>query len=161
MEIFSYAMQMELDGKSFYEEEAEKTRDDNIAVILRFLAKEEQKHFEILDKFKQGSPELPESSLIEDVKNVFQSMREKKESFVEDKDTLNDVLSKALALEDKSIEFYKENAEASDDSDQIDVFTLLIKHETRHYSLLSSMIEFYEAPYQWLEQAEFTKTDDY
>jgi hypothetical protein len=37
----------------------------------------------------------------------------------------------------------------------------LAKQEEVHYSLLSSIIEFYETPHLWMEQAEFSNLKDY
>lgn len=161
MDIFAFGMQMEKDGQAYFEEQAGITGDRHIARILTYLAEEEEKHYDILKKFRDGSKEVPKSRLLSDVKNVFQEMKEKNEPFVGVKDTIIDVLRKGMGLEDKSIDFYKTRAEEMDDPDQKDLFMLLKKHEERHYALLDSMIEFYERPFQWLEQAEFSHQDDY
>ena len=161
MDVFSYGMQMELDGKKFYTEEAGQTTDKNISRILTFLADEEQKHYEILKKYRDGSSGIPTSQLLTDVKNVFQAMRDAGSEFITGKDTMIEALGKALEMEDKSVAFYRSKGEESDDPDQKDLFLLLKKHEDRHYALLSSMIEFYDRPQQWLEQAEFTHMEDF
>ena len=161
MDVFSFGMQMELDGKKYYDEEAGRTPDKNIARILNFLADEEQEHYEILKKYRDGSGELPSSHLLTDVKNVFQSMREESAQFISNKDSMMEVLNKALEMEDRSVQFYRTKGGESDDQEQKDLFSMLTKHEDRHYALLSSMIEFYDRPQQWLEQAEFTHMEDF
>jgi rubrerythrin len=161
MDILSFGMKMELDGKAFYEEHASKVNDKNAADIFRFLAEEEQKHYDYIKKIKEGSKELPESHLVRDVKNVFQRMKERGESFVEEKATLFEVLNRGLEMEDKSIDFYRERAEASESPDDKDIFMILKKQEDQHYALLSSLIEFYDRPMQWLEDAEFAHFSDY
>jgi rubrerythrin len=161
MEIFSFGMQMELDGKAFYTEQASKIQDANIAHILTYLADEEQKHYDFLKKFRDGSKELPESRLLRDVRNVFQEMKDADQGFVTDKDTLLDILHKAMVLEDKSVIFYRSRAEEASGEDERDIFLLLKKHEDIHYSLLSSLIEYYDRPSHWLEDAEFTHLEDY
>ena len=161
MDILSFGMKMELDGKAFYEEHASKVKDRHAADILRFLADEEEKHYNYIKRFKEGSKGLPESRLVQDVKNVFERMKQSGEGFVEDKSTMFDVLNRGLEMEDKSISFYKERAEASESPDDRDIFMLLKKQEDMHYSLLSSLIQYYDRPHQWLEDAEFAHFEDY
>jgi rubrerythrin len=161
MEIFSFGMQMELDGKAFYTEQASKIPDDNISRILTYLAGEEQKHYDFLKRFRDGSKELPESRLLKDVRNVFREMKESGQGFVAEKDSLIDVLRKAMELEDRSVDFYRTRAEEAPDEDERDIFLVLKKHEDTHYSLLSSLIEYYDRPSHWLEDAEFTHLEDY
>ncbi|HUV06785.1 MAG TPA: ferritin family protein [Spirochaetia bacterium] len=161
MDILSFGMQMELDGKVFYQENAEKVKDKNIRDILKFLADEEQKHYDFIKRFRDGSREVPDSRLVEDVQNVFVKMREENATFLDNRDSMIAVLHKGLDMEDKSVEFYTERADQSDNPDDRDIFLLLKKQEDKHYSLLSSMIEFYDRPNQWLEQAEFTHLEEY
>jgi len=161
MDILCFGMQMELDGKTFYEENASKLEDANAADILRFLADEEQKHHDYIKAFRDGSKELPPSRLVEDVRNVFQRMKDRNETFVTERSSMISVLEKGLEMEDRSIGFYQERASASESADDRDVFLLLKRQEDKHYALLSSMIEFYDRPHRWLEDAEFTHLDEY
>ena len=55
MDILSFGMKMERDGKAFYEEHASKVNDRHAADILRYLAAEEEKHFNYIKNFKEGS----------------------------------------------------------------------------------------------------------
>ena len=161
MDILSFGMKMELDGKKYYLEQADKLQDLHAQTILRFLADEEQKHYDFIKNYKEGSRDLPESHLVRDVKNVFEQMIANNQTFVTEKSTMFDVLNKGLEMEDKSIEFYNERAAESNTPDDRDIFIFLKKQEEKHYSLLSSLIEFYEQPHHWLENAEFTHLDDY
>jgi rubrerythrin len=161
MDILSFGMKMEQDGKAFYEEQAARLNDKNAADILQFLADEEQKHYEYIRRFREGSRDLPESQLISDVKNVFQRMKDNNEEFVAEKATMLEVLNRGMGMEDKSIEFYRERAEVSESSDDRDIFLLLKKQEDKHYAILSSLIDYYDRPAQWLEDAEFFKSADY
>jgi rubrerythrin len=88
-------------------------------------------------------------------------MKEKDQGFVSDKDTLIAVLEKAMDLEDRSVTFYRSRAEEASTEDERDIFLLLKKHEDVHYSLLSSLIEYYDRPSHWLEDAEFTHLEEY
>ena len=115
----------------------------------------------IAELSRTDSPELPESSLLAEVKNVFQAMKEKSERFVSEKDNLTEVLRKGMQLEDRSIDFYREREKESEARGEKDIFALLVKQEQRHYALLSSLIEYYDRPSNWLENAEFVHLDDY
>ena len=48
MDIYKYAMQMELDGRHFYLDLAKKTNNTGIKNILTMMADSEAKHYNII-----------------------------------------------------------------------------------------------------------------
>ncbi len=48
MDIYKYAMQMELDGRHFYLDLAEKTNNTGIKSILTMMAESEARHYNII-----------------------------------------------------------------------------------------------------------------
>ncbi|MBD3332607.1 rubrerythrin, partial [candidate division GN15 bacterium] len=77
--IIEFAMKMEMDGKRFYEQGAQKTDDERMKRILHTLAEEEQRHFDVFRSLKDKK-DLAEASKVlgpkptasPAVKNVFQ-----------------------------------------------------------------------------------------
>ncbi len=161
MEILKYALQFELDGERFYRESADRVGDAYLAAILLLLAKEEQKHYRMIKELRQDLAERPASIFISDIKNIFRDMTDKKQGFIKKGNTITEVFEKALHIEDDSIKYYEKKAKDIDDIQAKEVLTLLKKQEQAHYSLISSLIEYYERPQLWLEQAEFTHLEDY
>jgi rubrerythrin len=161
MDIFGYALQFEKDGEAFYRESAAGIKDKNLAAILVFLAGEEQKHYRLIKDFKDNTAERPKSIFLSDIANVFSRMKEKSERFIDPKDDILAVLQKAMKIEEDSIAYYRQTQSKIEDTRAQDLLALLAKQEEVHYSLLSSLIEYYDTPHLWMEQAEFNNQKDY
>ncbi len=52
MDIYEFAMQMELDGRNFYLELAGKAKEQGLQSIMEMLAADEMKHYNILQDMK-------------------------------------------------------------------------------------------------------------
>ena len=161
MDIFNYALQFEKDGEAFYRASAAETTDANLAEILLFLAREEQNHYRLIKNLKDHTSEHPKSIFISDITNVFSRMQVRKERFTAPKDSMQNVLQKAMKIEDDSIAHYRKAHASIDDPQAKALLAVLAKQEEVHYSLLSSIIEYYDTPELWLEQAEFNQHKDY
>ena len=162
MEIYEFAMKMEQEGASYYRENSEKVGDKNAARIFAFLAREERRHYDLFKSLKEGNPAgVADSSFIKDVKTVFQTMKEKGESFQKQDARIVDVLNHGLDMENRSIQYYVQKMNETDDSQLQEILLTIKREEDKHYSLLSSMIDYYLQPQIWNEQAEFTHLDSY
>ncbi|MBN1797128.1 MAG: ferritin family protein [Spirochaetales bacterium] len=161
MEILKYALQFELDGERFYRESAAGIGDPHLADILQLLAKEEQKHYRMIKDLRRDLNERPASIFISDITNIFRTMIDKKQKFVGKNSTITEIFEKALHFEDESIRYYAQKAQEIDDANIKILLEILKKQEQAHYSLISSLIEYYEKPRLWMEQAEFTHLDEY
>lgn len=161
MDIFNFALQFEHDGEVFYRDHALKVGDRNLADILLFLAAEEQKHYQLIKEIKTSSAVRPASIFLSDIQNIFTKMKTRNEVFVEQKDTVNDILSRALLFEEQSIRFYEKTQKEVDNQNAKELLRVLKRQEEAHYSLLSSILEYYETPKLWLENAEFNHLTEY
>ena len=85
MNVFEYAMQMELDGKAYYEEAAEKVNSPELKKILLEIAGDEQKHYILFKAMKEGKDveyiESESSSIISSVKNIFVQLKENDKNY--------------------------------------------------------------------------------
>ena len=81
MDIYKYAMQMELDGTHFYLDLAEKTNNTGIKNILTMMAESEARHYNIIlgmqknDKIQYSA----DTEVLTNVKNIFMQMKEEKD----------------------------------------------------------------------------------
>ena len=160
MNIYDFAIQMEKDGEAYYREIAEKTEDIGMKKIFTMLADEEVRHAEVLTEMKSRSPELGETKLLSDVKNIFARMQEEKD-YPDINTSQVDMYKKARELEEKSKDFYLEKSNEADDPVYKEVLLKLADEERLHYSILEAIIDFVSRPDSWLENAEFTKLEDY
>src|SRR5512141_2340073 len=85
MDIFEYAMKMEMDGRMFYIENASRASQPELKRILLELADDEQKHYNIFKALRDGhSAEYKpseKSTILSTVKNVFEQLRTDNRSF--------------------------------------------------------------------------------
>jgi rubrerythrin len=159
MSIYEFAIQMEKDGEAFYRELATKSENVGIVRILTMLADDEAKHCDVLQQMAtQASPEMPETSVLTDAKNVFAQMQ------VSDLDVNGlqvDLYLKAQDIERQSLAFYEEKAEQVTDPSAKALLLKIAEEERRHYRLLDNIVEFVDRPRTWLEDGEFSHLDEY
>jgi len=161
MDIFEFGMKMEADGESYYREIAEKSDDKGMKAILNLLADSEVKHYNVLRAMKeQAGAELGTVTLLPEVKNVFEQMREDRGHL----DT--DVSQVALYREAKDVElrsesFYREQSEAVEAPAAKDIFLKLDDEEKEHALILDNLIEMLGRPDTWMENAEWRNLGEY
>ena len=160
MNILIYAMQMEKDGEEYYYQLAERVPNKGLRAIMEMLAVEEAKHYQALEKMKTARPELAETTVLSDARNVFAQIKESGESVDFDLGQV-ELYRKAQDLERKSADFYSEKADEVEHEYQKEIFLMLADEEKKHYALLENIIEFVSRPKTWLENAEFHHLDEY
>ena len=70
-------------------------------------------------------------------------------------------LRRSLEIERATETFYRQHATHSDDDSVRDLFSALAELEKTHYLLVSSWIEFFNRPSEWVESAEFGQRAEY
>ena len=160
MNIFDYAIQMEKDGEAYYREIAESASDRGVKRIMTMLAEEEVRHAEVLEEMKSSSPDLGETAVLADVKNIFAEMRENKEA-VDVKTPQVEMYKKAHELEEKSKAFYLGKSNEAENPAHKELLLKLADEERKHAFILELIIEFVSKPDVWLENAEFHKLEHF
>ena len=165
MSVFEFAMQMEQDGKAFYEKMAENAANASVKKILLQLAQDELKHYMIFKKFSEGDfsglEELKASGtkVMENAKNVFQQI-----SADQDFDFPGDVRStwkEAQEVEKKSEDFYRLKADEEANEEIKKTLNIIADEEHKHWALIEHVLQFLDRPKQWLEDAEWNNLDQY
>ena len=153
-------MQMEKDGEDYYRELAEKAGNKGIKTVCTMLADEEVKHYNVIGKMKTTKPELAETKIMTEVKNVFLQLKESCEKFDFD-DGQAELYKKAQDIEKKSQDFYLEKADEVEQEYQKEIFLKLAEEEKKHFFILENIIEFVSRPETWLENAEVYHLEEY
>ncbi|MHC4594919.1 MAG: ferritin family protein [Planctomycetota bacterium] len=160
MNIFEYAMQMEKDGEDYYRQLAQQTANKGIRTILTMLADEEVKHYNAVEKMKTEKPQITETKILTDAKNVFVQIKESGGGFDFDI-RQTELYKRAQDIEEKSRDFYTDKANEVEEKYQKEVFLRLADEEKKHYFLLENIVEFVSRPETWLENAEFYHLEEY
>ena len=160
MDIYKYAMQMEVDGRDFYLDMMKKTNNKGLKNILTMMADSEAKHYNvILDMQKNDKTEFSaDTEVLTNVKNVFMRMKEEKDIDVDVSQA--EFYEKALKTEADARKFYLERADEEEDSHRKEIFLNLAEEERKHCVLLENMIGFVSQPADWLENPEWYHLDE-
>jgi len=166
MDVFKYAMQMELDGKAYYEKMAADAGNEVVKNILTDLANDEQKHYIIFKRFSEGDfSEVKEfqagsTKVLENAKNVFQQMASSGKSFEFGGD-IRETWKTAQEVEKKSEDFYREKAVEEENAEVKKTLNIIADEEHKHWTLIEHVIRFLDRPKQWLEDAEWNNMEAY
>ena len=156
MNIFEFAMKMELDGKAYYEKLAAETPVTGLKAIFTNLAADEQKHHDTIKELQAGSVgAMADTKVLADTKNLFQIL-------VKDKDTASS-LKKSLdgyqfarKVEADSVRFYEDMAKKETNPANVKLIQKIIKEEQDHYNILDNLYDFTLAPQNYLAWGEFS-----
>jgi len=160
MDIYKYAMQMELDGRHFYLDLAEKTNNTGIKSILTMMAESEAKHYNVILSMQKNDKTQysADTEVLTNVKNIFMRMKEEKDIDVDVSQV--EFYKKALEVETNSEKFYLERADEEKDPHRKEIFLTLAKEEKDHCVLLENMVNLVSQPDNWLENPEWYHTDE-
>jgi rubrerythrin len=165
-DVFDFAMQMEEDGRDYYEEMAAKTKIPALKKILTGLADDEKRHYQIFKNLKEEHSdkvsELSEKSttIMSDAKNVFEGLSGQ----VVEVDSASDAIElwkHAQDIEKKSEDFYREKAGVVPDKTAKDLLNKIADEEHKHWALIESVMQFLHRPDRWLEDAEWNHLEEY
>jgi rubrerythrin len=128
------------------------------------LAEDEQKHYNLFKALRDGAKarfeKAEETKILTSVKNVFQTMKDRNQSFAF-ADEARKIWAEAQLVEKKSEEFYREKAKEIGDGNQKNIFNKIADEEHKHWVTLESVIQFLKRPEQWLEDAEWNHLEEY
>ncbi|MEW6412365.1 MAG: ferritin family protein [Candidatus Zixiibacteriota bacterium] len=160
MNMFEFAMQMELDGKAFYLKHAGEQKNADLRQVLTMLAEEEQKHYNIFKKLNEGAGPSAlttgqsHSATLTKAKNIFVELSNntKHPSFT---DNEKSIWLEALKLEEKSEKFYREKAEEEPDPARKNLLNLIANEERNHIYMIDSVLTYMKFPDTFSDTAKF------
>ena len=161
MDIYKYAMQMELDGRHFYLDLAEKINNKGIKNILTMMAESEAKHYNIILSMQRNDkiPYSTDTEVLTEVKNIFERMKEEKKEIDVDVSQV-EFYKEALQVEADSEKFYLERADEEKDPHKKEIFLTLAKEEKSHCILLENLVDLVSQPDTWIENPEWYHVDE-
>lgn len=162
MNVFDFAMKMELEGKEVYEELARGALRPGLRNIFLQLAADEQKHYGILLALRdRGRPQaMEDSSALEQAKSVFSGMLARKEAPADAKKDL-DAYQHAMKLEAESFRLYEGAAGKEKDQAVKELLLRVAAEEHKHFDILRNIYDFANAPSQYLAWGEFSNLEEF
>lgn len=156
MNVFDFAMKMEMDGKGYYEKLAAETPVVGLKNIFLSLAQDEQKHYDIMKELKSGAdPTIAETNVLEDTKNLFQSLMAQRSVVAGLKKDL-DGYELGMKIEAESVKFYEENARKEQNEGAAKLLQKIADEEKKHFEIMENLYDFVLAPQNYLAWGEFS-----
>lgn len=157
MNIFEFAMKMELDGKAYYEKLAAETEVAGLKTILAALAADEQKHYDTILAMKSGSSGamMADSAVLEQAKNLFADLSGDRNIIATLKKSL-DGYAYARKIEADSVRFYEDAAGKESNPESARLLLRIADEEKKHYNIMDNLYDFTLAPQNFLAWGEFS-----
>lgn len=161
MDVYDYAMKMELDGKAFYEKLAAECDSEGLCHIFNELAQDEQKHFDIFHKLKEKESveSMIDSTALEGAKNLFAEMQADQTTRKLLKTNL-DGYRYAMKAEQESVDLYLEAAGKESDSTVKELLLRIAAEEQKHLNILENVYEFVKTPDHTLVWGEWSNLNE-
>lgn len=156
MNVFDFAIQMEEDGRIFYEKLAAEARVPELKAIFSLLAEEEREHGELFKAMKSGEdPVKVDSKVLQKTKNAFRKFLRKKGSF----DILKgdpDGYRHLIRAEEDCIRLYEDMANREKNEHVAGLMLKIAEEERNHLAIMKNIYDFVETPKTFLAWGEFS-----
>lgn len=159
MDMFEFSIQMEKDAEALYRKMAENAPAPGVKKILLMLAEDEVKHRLVIEKLQKKMSIEPQEGVALDIKTVFDEMKNDESIRSISVDAVEDY-EKAVEIEKRGMEFYKEKFAETDNPADKHLFEVLMKQETYHYKTVENLLDMVQRPVWWVENAEFSPQDN-
>ncbi len=155
MDMFEFSIQMEKDAEALYRKMAEAAPVEGIKKVLLMLAEDEVHHRIAIENLQKKVKTEPAEGVALEIKTVFDEMKQDEGIMSISVDAVEDY-QKAVDIEKRGMEFYKEKFAEADDPESKKLFEVLMKQETYHYRTVENLLEVVQRPEWWVENAEFS-----
>jgi rubrerythrin len=160
MNVLDFALQMEADGKAYYEKLAAESSSKELQNLFTLLAAAEQVHFDaLMARKKEAAFTGVESSLLDEARNIFERLMAMKGegSFRYDADGYRH----AVKAEEQSIGFYDDAANREESPDVKRLLRALADEERIHLNIVENIYDFVESPKTFLAWREFSNLKEF
>lgn len=156
-EVLEVALQNELKGHEILTSARENVENPLAKATFDFLANEELKHIDIIQKFAQslaGTGEFTTEELIEmstpeakqNIKSIFERFRVSFEAVAASDRPRLETYEVAMDMERRGHDYYKSAAEQTTNEDARRLYEFLASEETRHFELIQDTHDYLQQP---------------
>lgn len=168
MDIFDFALKLEMESEKYYRDQAARTSFNDLKVLLEKLAADEARHYKIVEVLRlQNKAPLPPAKSLDQGVGIFASYIKDAEalrkaiSIDKLKEEQIDVYRVALIKEKESVEIYEKMLQETQNPDAKVALESLIKEEKSHEDVIDEIIDLLNKVSDWVESAEFNHQEDY
>jgi rubrerythrin len=161
-----HALQMEIDGKTFYLKASQASKNKLGVKLLKQLAREEDIHRAVFQKIfdviknKQGWPDIkynPDggSALRTILAKAIEDLKKNTKVIPEELDAV----ITAMEMENKTLDYYNARRKVATYSAEKQLYENLAMQESEHHRVLQDYYEFLQDPAQYYIKAEHSSVD--
>jgi len=156
MDIYKFALKMEVDGKAFYEKMALETPHRGLKTVFSMLAADEQKHYDTIISIRAGGEVImPDTIILENTRNVFEGIQAEK-ILAEGMKKEHEAFQYAMKIEEDSVRLYKNMAREEKNAAIAALFQKIADEEKKHYNIVENLYDYSLRPEYFLEWREFS-----
>ncbi len=159
MDLFAFSIQMEKDAEALYRKMAENAPAPGVRKVLLLLAEDEVKHRVAIEQLQKKRAVPAQQGVALTIRTVFDEMKASEDFTTMSVDAVEDY-QKAVEIEKRGIEFYKEKFAEATDPESKRLFEALMKQETYHLRTCENLLEMVQKPQWWAANAEFNPRDN-
>lgn len=156
MNVFDFALNMELDGKAYYLKLAAETKISGFKVIFNRLADDEQKHYDTIKAISQGaSASMADTTVLDGARNVFQEIVGNEQLLGGMNEDLQ-AYEHAKNVEADSVRLYEDLAAKEGNPQVAAMLRRIAEEEKKHFNIMENIYDFVLRPKYYLEWREFS-----
>lgn len=166
LEALQTAIQMEIDGKEFYLKASRKSSNELGRKLLQTLTDEEDYHlrkFEAIYDAIRSKQDWPKTDFQPDggqrLRTIFARATDQKISELKHITTELDAVQKAMDMENKTFDFYKNRSEKATYDTEKDFYETVAAEEKEHHMVLLDYYEYLKDPTGWFVYKEHPSLD--
>jgi rubrerythrin len=140
MSTLVHAIQMEVDGRDYYLQQAARNQENSLHRVFQILAKAENNHADLLRSLSGSTEQVDyDDEVSTHIVNLFASLKDFKDEAASMPDLLA-VYQEALAMEQKSIDLYQGMRQAATSEQEQQLLAFLVEQERKHHALFESLV---------------------
>ena len=166
LEALKIAIQMEIDGKEYYQKQSQNSGNSLGKKLFQSLATEEDIHrqkFEEIYHAIGSRKDWPRTDFQPDggktLRTIFATESEKRGSDVKASASELDAVETAMDIENKTVDFYENQSKNATYDAQMEFYRRLAAEEREHHLILLDYYEFLKDPVAWFVQEEHHSLD--
>ena len=158
--VIEQAIHLEATAEANYRDAVRRTSDPGAGKILELLADEECEHAKILRRMSDVV-NLEDSNVLENAMTWVRGVVEGGLPTISSDVDLLEVLRRAMDIEQMTEAFYREQGSEAEDEEIESLFGRLADIEKAHFLFVGSLVEYFDRPNEWIENAEFGLREEY
>ena len=136
-EVIQFAIEREIESMNFYTRASQRVKLSGTKELFEDFARQEEKHKQKLEAYRQGKIVLAKIQSIPDLKISDYLV----DTELTPQSSYADILRVAMKREERSVKLYTDLKEKNEDKGLVELFTFLVQEEMKHKLYLEKLYD--------------------